>query len=85
MSRWATSESGPAASAPRRQRSSYAGSRARARQYEIKYMPPPWKRSLTESGMSRKATRWDVAVVVAVVVVFAALLVWGVAGGNAGA
>lgn len=46
-------------------------------------MPPPWKRSLTESGMSRKATRWDVLVVIALVIVLVVLFAWAVVGGHA--
>jgi hypothetical protein len=39
-------------------------------------MPPPWRRSLTESGMSRVTTRLDVAAVVLFVLGVLAFVAW---------
>ena len=55
--------------------------RRRAPQYEIKYMPPPWRRSLTESGMQRRTTRLDIAAVVMLVITLVALIIWVISGG----
>jgi hypothetical protein len=55
--------------------------RRRAPRYEIKYMPPPWRRSLTESGMQRRTTRLDIAAVVMLVIALLALTVWAMGGG----
>lgn len=44
-------------------------------------MPPPWRRSLTESGMQRRTTRLDIAAVVMLVIALLALTVWAMGGG----
>ena len=49
--------------------------------YDVGRMPPPWRRSLTESGMTRRVTRLDRVVVAVFVVLFAALGAWIAAGG----
>jgi hypothetical protein len=58
-----------------------ANRRRRAPQYEIKYMPPPWRRSLTESGMQRRTSRLDIAAVVMLVITLLALTIWVMGGG----
>ena len=58
-----------------------ASRRRRAPRYEIKYMPPPWRRSLTESGMQRRTTRLDIAAVVMLVITLVALIIWVISGG----
>jgi hypothetical protein len=50
--------------------------RRRRSDYYVKHMPPPWRRSLTESGMRRATTRVDVAVVVVFAVAMVVLAVW---------
>ena len=50
--------------------------RRRPGRHDVVNMPPPWKRSLTESGMTRKATRADVVIVVVFAVLLVAVLVW---------
>jgi hypothetical protein len=62
-----------------RARMGYSSRRRRSTRYEIKNMPPPWKRSLTESGMQRMTTRLDIAAVVFFLVVLAAMGFWVVA------
>ena len=47
--------------------------RKRRERYDVGDMPPPWRRSLTESGMSRRTTRVDVITVAVFVVLFVAL------------
>ena len=54
---------------------------AAKRRHEVVNMPPPWKRSLTESGMSRRVTRLDRVAVALFAVVFVALAAWIVGGG----
>ncbi len=49
--------------------------------HEVLYLPPPWRRSLTESGMSRRVTRADRVAVAAFVVLLVALVVWIGTGG----
>jgi hypothetical protein len=50
--------------------------------YDVGRMPPPWKRSLTESGMSRRVTRVDRIAVVFFVLLVIALAAWIVGGGT---
>lgn len=54
--------------------------RSRRALYEVVNMPPPWKRSLTESGMSRRTTDFDRVVVALFVLVLVAMFIWVVAG-----
>jgi len=49
--------------------------------HDVVNMPPPWKRSLTESGMSRRVTRLDRLVVALFAILFVALAAWIVGGG----
>lgn len=49
--------------------------------YDVGRMPPPWRRSLTESGMTRRVTLADRVVVAVFAVLFAALGAWIAAGG----
>jgi hypothetical protein len=60
-----------------RNKSAYHGRRER---YTVKHLPPPWKRSLTESGMSRLTTPLDRFVVAIFFVLLVVALVWGVQG-----
>ena len=53
----------------------YSSRRSRSR-YEVKHLPPPWKRSLTESGMSRRTTPFEIAVVATFVLAVLAILAW---------
>ena len=66
-----------------RPRMGHSSRRRRSTRYEIKNMPPPWKRSLTESGMQRMTTRLDIAAVVFFLVALAAMGYWVVAVYNA--
>jgi len=61
----------------------YSSRRGRSPQYEVRHLPPPWKRSLTESAMRRKLTRLDVAAVVLFVLAFIGLVVWVIQTGYA--
>jgi hypothetical protein len=47
---------------------------------DVKNLPPPWKRSLTESGMSRRTTPVEIVVVAAFIIVLVVVLVWGIQG-----
>lgn len=47
--------------------------RRRRERYDVGDMPPPWRRSLTESGMVRRTTRTDVIAVAVFAVLFVAL------------
>ncbi len=67
MTRVSQTERLPAARRPRRRR---------VGKHDVVHMPPPWKRSLTESGMKRKATRADVVIVAVFAVLLVAVLVW---------
>jgi hypothetical protein len=49
--------------------------------YDVGRMPPPWRRSLTESGMTRRVTLVDRVVVAVLLVLLAALGAW-IAGGG---
>jgi hypothetical protein len=49
--------------------------------HDVRHMPPPWKRSLTESGMSRRVTHVDRIAVAAFVLLLIALAAWIAAGG----
>jgi hypothetical protein len=51
--------------------------RRRRERFEVKNLPPPWKRSLTESGMTRKATAFEKTIVAVFLVALCAVLVWG--------
>jgi hypothetical protein len=53
-----------------------SGKRSRSDRYTVKYLPPPWKRSLTESGMFSRTTPADVAIVIAFFVGLMSVLVW---------
>ena len=57
---------------------SRSGSRRGSRRalYEVVNLPPPWKRSLTESGMSRRTTDLDRIVVAVFMVALLAMVVW---------
>jgi hypothetical protein len=55
-----------------------------SKRYEVKHLPPPWKRSLTESGMSRRTTTFEVAVVAIFVVGLLAILAFILAVGYPG-
>ena len=59
--------------APAKGKFAYNSRRGRSR-YEVKHLPPPWKRSLTESGMSRRTTPFEIAVVVSFVVALLVIL-----------
>jgi hypothetical protein len=48
----------------------------RDRDDEVANLPPVWRRSLTESGMRRRATRLDGVIVCGFFVGLAAVLVW---------
>ena len=61
---------------PTKHRKAYSSARSRKSEYEVVNLPPPWKRSLTESGMSRKPTFADFAIVAVFIVVLAGLLIW---------
>lgn len=50
-------------------------SRASGSDNYVVNLPPPWRRSLTESGMRAKPTRFDLIVVGCFLVVFPVLLV----------
>jgi hypothetical protein len=50
--------------------------------HDVRHMPPPWKRSLTESGMSRRVTLVDRVAVAAFALLLIALAAW-IAGGGA--
>jgi hypothetical protein len=54
---------------------------AARKRHDVVNMPPPWKRSLTESGMSRRVTLLDRLVVALFAVLFVALAAWIVGGG----
>ena len=69
--------------APAKGKFAYSSSRGRSR-YEVKHLPPPWKRSLTESGMSRRTTPFEIAVVAIFVVGLLAILVFILAVGYPG-
>jgi len=60
-----TPTSSPTPTPPKRRR--------RRERYDVADMPPPWRRSLTESGMVRRTTRADVITVAVFVVLFVAL------------
>jgi hypothetical protein len=47
--------------------------RRRRERYDVANMPAPWRRSLTESGMSRRTTRADVVIIIVFVIAFVAL------------
>jgi hypothetical protein len=53
-----------------------SGKRSPSERYTVKYLPPPWKRSLTESGMFSRTTRTDVVIVVLFVIGLLAVLGW---------
>ena len=57
-------------------RNAYSSKRARKPEYEVVNLPPPWKRSLTESGMQRKPTTADFAIVALFFAALVAILVW---------
>jgi len=59
-----------------RAKRAYTSRRPRSPHYEVRHLPPPWKRSLTESAMHRKLTRLDVAAVLLFVLAFLGLVVW---------
>ena len=50
--------------------------RSRRTLYEVTNLPPPWKRSLVESGMSRRTTDFDRVVVVLFILALVATLAW---------
>jgi hypothetical protein len=50
--------------------------------YDVRHMPPPWKRSLTESGMSRRVTRLDRIAVVAFALLLVVVAAWIAGGGT---
>jgi hypothetical protein len=50
--------------------------RSRPTLHEVANLPPPWKRSLTESGMSRRTTDLDRVVVAVFILALAAMLLW---------
>ena len=49
--------------------------------HEVVRLPPPWQRSLTESGMSRRVTRVDRIAVAAFALLVVALGAWIASGG----
>ena len=49
--------------------------------HEVGRLPPPWQRSLTESGMSRRVTRVDRIAVAAFVLLVVTLGAWIASGG----
>ena len=53
--------------------------RSRRAMYDVANLPPPWKRSLTESGMSRRTTDADRVVVALFLLALAVMLGWVVA------
>jgi hypothetical protein len=61
---------------PTKHRKAYSSTRSRKREYEVVNLPPPWKRSLTESGMSRKPTVIDFVIVAVFFAALVAVLVW---------
>jgi hypothetical protein len=50
--------------------------RKRRERYDVVYLPPPWRRALTESGMRRRTTRADVVVIALFFVALVALIAW---------
>ena len=62
--------------APAKGKFAYSSRRPRGTRYEVKHLPPPWKRSLTESGMTRRTTPFEIAVVATFVVAVLAILAW---------
>ena len=48
--------------------------RSRRTRHAVANLPPPWKRSLTESGMSRPTTDLDRVVVAVFILALAAML-----------
>ena len=63
-------EPGDRSATKRAAKRAYTSRRPRTPHYEVRYLPPPWKRSLTESAMHRKITRLDVAAVLLFVLGF---------------
>ena len=50
--------------------------RSRRTRPEVANLPPPWKRSLTESGMSRRTTTLDHVIVAVFILALAAMALW---------
>ena len=50
--------------------------RSRRTRPEVANLPPPWKRSLTESGMSRRTTDLDRVTVAVFILALAAMVLW---------
>ena len=50
--------------------------RSRRTRPEVANLPPPWRRSLTESGMSRRTTDLDRVIVAVFTLALAAMVLW---------
>jgi len=55
-------------------------SRLRPTRPEVANLPPPWKRSLTESAMSRRTTDLDRVIVAVFILALAAIVLWWFSG-----
>ena len=50
--------------------------RSRRTRPEVANLPPPWKRSLTESAMTRRTTDLDRVIITVFILAIAAMLLW---------
>ena len=50
--------------------------RSRPTRPEVANLPPPWKRSLTESAMTRRTTDLDRVIVAVFILALAAMVLW---------